>query len=97
MGVLLKNVMEDLVKEEYRQISKELDCCTCEHCTSDILAYALNQLPPKYVVTEKGVLFSKMAQFDTGFKMEVIKHLAEGARRVNANPRHTAEEAGQNK
>lgn len=93
MEVMLKNVMEDLVKEEFNHIAKELGCCTCERCKSDILAYALNQLPPKYVVSEKGVLFSKMAQFDTGFKMEVVKHLAEGARKVNANPRHTEKEA----
>ena len=44
-----KNIMEDLVLEEFENAAQTLGCCTCEDCRNDIIAYALNQLPPKYV------------------------------------------------
>ncbi len=42
---LYKNVMEDLVEFRFDEIQSTLDCCTCEHCRNDIIAYALNLLP----------------------------------------------------
>ena len=46
-----KNMMENLVEDEYGRAASSLGCSTCDICRSDIIAYALNLLPPKYVVT----------------------------------------------
>lgn len=89
MSIKVKNVVEDIVMEVFNEVHPDLDCCTCEQCCSDIVAYALNQMRPKYVSTEKGALFSKTTvAFDSSYKMEVIKVIAEGARVVKENPRH---------
>ena len=55
------NSMERIVEELLREILKdEPDCCTCEHCMDDMMCLALNTVPPKYVSSEKGALFSKI-------------------------------------
>lgn len=89
MCIKVKNVVEDIVMEVFNEVRPDLDCCTCDQCCSDIVAYALNRIQPKYVSTEKGALFSKtMAAFDSSYKMEVIKAIAEGVRVVKEKPRH---------
>ena len=49
-----ENIMEAIVEEELAVMAPELECCTCEQCRNDMAAWALNQLPPKYVVTQAG-------------------------------------------
>ncbi len=59
MAVL--NSMEGIVDVALGELLKEEpDCCTCEHCMDDMKCLALNALPPKYVSSEKGALFSKI-------------------------------------
>lgn len=88
MAVKVKNVVEDIVINVYEEVRPNLECCTCDQCSSDIVAYALNKIQPKYVSTEKGALFSKSAAFDQMYKMDVIKAIAEGSRIVKERPRH---------
>lgn len=54
------NVMELYVEQKMEEILPTTDCCTCDKCLDDIRAMALNKLPPKYVSTDKGRLFSKL-------------------------------------
>ena len=49
----------DLRLEKYLPTS---GCCDCEMCVEDIKCLTLNKLPPKYVSTPKGELFSKVDQ-----------------------------------
>ncbi|MBP5605305.1 MAG: late competence development ComFB family protein [Ruminiclostridium sp.] len=59
MAVL--NSMEGIVDVALSELLKEEpDCCTCDHCMDDMKCLALNALPPKYVSSEKGALFSKI-------------------------------------
>lgn len=88
MEIKVKNVVEDMVINVFNEVKADLECCTCDQCSSDIVAYALNKMPPKYVSTEKGALFSKSIAFDNAYKMEVIKAIAEGSRVVKEHPRH---------
>ena len=77
---LYKNVMEDLVEFRFDEIQSTLDCCTCEHCRNDIIAYALNLLPQKYVVSDKGAV----AQHSS----DIMAALTKGAEIVKKSPRH---------
>jgi competence protein ComFB len=89
MDIKVKNVVEDVVLEIFNETKGGLDCCLCDQCSSDIVAYALNRIPPKYVSTEKGALYSKTtASFDQMYRMEVLKAIAEGSRVVKEHPRH---------
>ena len=59
------NIMEELVTKRvndlYDQV-KDLKApwftCDCEHCRIDTISYVLNRIPPKYVVSGRGLTHS---------------------------------------
>ena len=61
----LKNSNEDLVADLTKEIMAETDMCHCDKCRLDVMALALNHLPPAYVVTFKGELFANIEATDT--------------------------------
>jgi len=83
-----KNYMEDCVIDLLPKVLDTLDVCKCERCRMDILAYALNELPPKYVVSPKGVIYTKLEVMHMQFDADVTSALAMGAKIVKENPRH---------
>lgn len=85
---LYKNIMEDVVEDQFDAMKDSLDCCTCEQCRSDIIAYALNQLPSKYVVSQTGELISKLHNLERQKVTDVRRYLIEAAQLVKENPRH---------
>jgi len=50
----LINVMEIVVEDMLDEVLRQEGVCNCEHCRKDVMAIALNELAPKYVVTEMG-------------------------------------------
>ncbi|MCI8442379.1 MAG: late competence development ComFB family protein [Provencibacterium sp.] len=88
MSTIYKNIMEDIVENKMKQIQETLGCCTCENCRCDIIAYALNQLPPKYVVTAKGEVYSKLYTLSVQHDADVMAALTQGANLVAKRPRH---------
>lgn len=85
---LYRNIMEDLVEDQFDEIKDNLDCCTCEQCRSDIIAYALNQLPSKYVVSEIGELITKLHSLEVQKVTDVRRYLIEASGIVREHPRH---------
>ena len=55
------NVMEELVRDTLEIVLKGYNCCKCEKCRKDMMALALNNLPPHYSVTKKGDVISRTA------------------------------------
>jgi len=86
--IVLKNFMEELVFDAVKDLSKELSVCTCEKCMLDVAAIALNDLPPKYVVTEKGKLYSKIETLKQQFEVDIITAVTKAIEKVNKNPQH---------
>lgn len=84
----LVNVMERLVINKIDEMADSLECCTCEYCKADIAAIVLNQLPSKYVVTEKGALFSKLEQYNQTDIVGLCTKIALAAEIVKEHPRH---------
>jgi competence protein ComFB len=72
------NLMEDIVKacmKELMHVDDALARAT-EQQRNDVMAIALNRLPPKYVTTEKGEIFSKTqlrAQVETDVYQELYR------------------------
>ena len=85
---LYRNMMEEIVEFEYESCREELDCCSCPRCRNDIIAYALSQLPPKYVVTRQGDLYAKLAALRTQTQADITRLLIQAAKIVSASPRH---------
>ena len=53
-----------------------------------MLQHALNDLPPKYVVTEKGELYSKINTLEQQFEVDVVAAITKAAVLVKRRPRH---------
>ena len=83
-----ENMMEAFVEEVLEKIEPELGCCTCEQCRSDIIAWALNQLPPKYVATQAGGAISKADTLRIQHLTDVRTAIIQGAELVKKHPRH---------
>ena len=83
------NVMESVVETTYEQMKDSLGVCACEQCRNDVIALALNYLPPRYVSTASGELYSKASNsFNAQFSADVHKAIAQAAEQVRRNPRH---------
>lgn len=88
MKKTLVNIMEHLVLSKIDEMADSLDCCTCEYCKADIAAIVLNQIPSKYVVTEKGALYSKLEQYNLTDMVGLCTKIALAAEIVREHPRH---------
>lgn len=84
----IKNYMEEIVYNLMKEVLTDINVCTCEKCLMDIAAIALNDLPPKYIVTEKGELYSKINALRQQFEVDVIAAITKAAVIVKRNPRH---------
>ena len=80
--------MEDCVYNMLPKVLNTVDICKCERCKKDIIAYALNRLPPKYVVTEQGHVFAKLGALTIQNEANVLTALSTGAQLIGDNPRH---------
>lgn len=90
--VFLKNYMEDVVWNFLDDLlSKYPEVCHCETCRYDIVALALNQLPPKYVVREQGELYSRINTLEVQHQIDVFAALTKAIMLVKDNPRHANE------
>ncbi|NLM43597.1 MAG: late competence development ComFB family protein [Clostridiales bacterium] len=88
----VKNYMEDVVDLKIDAIIKSIDICNCDKCRLDIKAITLNSLPPRYVVTNKGILYSKLKELEVQFEVDVQKEIVKAAMIVKDNPRHEESE-----
>lgn len=85
----VRNHMEYVVNHMLDSVLKlHPDVCKCERCVSDIKAIALNSLPPKYVATEKGEVFTKANELTIQFEADVIRALVEAIGKVKGKPNH---------
>lgn len=86
--IKMKNYMEDCVEDMLPSVLTELNVCQCERCRMDIMAHVLNKLPPKYVVTKKGHLYTKLSAIQAQFDVDIITAIAKAAEVIAAKPRH---------
>ncbi|GEA18084.1 MAG: competence protein ComFB [Moorella sp. (in: firmicutes)] len=87
--LFLKNYMEDCVWELLDQVlDQEPQACRCDTCRLDIVALALNQLPPRYAVREKGAIYSKLAMLEAQHRADIYRALTQAIMKVKEAPRH---------
>lgn len=87
--MLLRNVTQDIVFEKLDEILKKRpELCNCERCKLDIAALALNALPPRYVVTERGATFSRVNSLDVQISADTVSELTKAIEQVSKEPRH---------
>lgn len=84
----VKNYMERIVEEMLDSVLKDINACNCETCKMDVAAIALNNLPPRYAVTEVGNLYSKLNLLRQQFEIDVVTQITKAAEIVQRKPRH---------
>ena len=91
------NIMEDFVIQRINELFEQISTmntnwftCGCEHCKTDVAAYVLNRIPPKYVVSGRGSIYYRN-EIDAQNKADIDSLIFEGAKIVNSikRPYHT--------
>ena len=83
--------MEDAVANAIVDLHKIYDFCYCEQCRLDILALALNQLPPRYVVTDLGDTYSRADMLETQKEIDILGAVLNAVEVVRQHPRHKSD------
>lgn len=89
----IHNVMEDMVRIEIEENIDSLGICTCPVCRRDLMTLTLNNVPPKYVNTEKGAIISKVGSMSRDEKIKLLAEIAHCAEMVRDRPRHALPES----
>ena len=85
----MHNYMEDIVGETLDiLISERDDLCKCDKCKLDIAAMALNKLSPKYVVTSKGRVYTKLNELEFQHRADILKEVTKAIEFVRVNLKH---------
>jgi len=86
----LVNFMEAAVAltlEELLSESRYKNLHLTEKVKLDILAYTLNRLPCRYVVTDKGHLYARTDELRQQFKTDIVVELSKAIEYITAHPR----------
>lgn len=85
----LHNIMEDMVRIEIEENIDDLGICPCPVCRRDLMTLTLNNVPPKYVNTEKGAIMSKVGSMSRTERIKLLAEIAHCAEMVRDKPRHS--------
>ena len=85
---MLRNYTEEAVNLYLDRWYKDTDICQCNDCRLDVMALMLNNLKPKYVVTDKGALWAQMDDFDPQHRTDFMTIMTQAVQVVKGNPRH---------
>lgn len=79
------NIMENAVSKNIDQVILRFNACSCDRCKCDIAAQALNNLPPKYVVTSP----ESMVKYEEEIENKaVMTALVNAVLKIRSKPRH---------
>lgn len=93
MKLEMRNYMESMIRDRMPAVLAGMpSVCMCERCDMDRLAYALNKMPPKYVVTPMGKMYAKVAQLQVQFEADIVRAITDAAMLVEQNPNHEEDE-----
>jgi len=85
----LINTMEKAVTAQLHELQPRFpQVCFCKRCQLDIIALALNSLPPRYVVTCEGEVYARTSQLRQQYCTDITVALIQAIRKVHNCPRH---------
>lgn len=83
------NVVELLAYEMVADVMDRMEVCTCQKCTSDVLALTLNTLPQKYVTSDAGKQYIQLATYKKQFETDVEIAMMRACMTVKTAPNHS--------
>jgi len=87
---LLENMWVKLILDVILELISKKEMCDCHECVLDVIALALNKLPPKYWVSGKFNAFTPPESFiEDPQNLEIAKKaVLESLKQVTQNPHH---------
>jgi competence protein ComFB len=85
----IRNLVEDHALEAYARLVTHFDdFCGCDLCRVDVLVYALNRIPPRYVAGLEGSVVTDVNLDKDQNRAAIEVAVMEGIRKVRLAPRH---------
>jgi len=86
----LHNLMETVVLQRLDEVlgKNQTGFCNCAQCRLDVVALALNSLPARYVVTERGAVYASANSLGIQHFVDVVAALTKALQVVRQKPRH---------
>lgn len=85
---MIQNMVEEHVTDGYEQLRSHFpDFCGCEICRGDVLVYALNRLPARYVASRSGSIITELNLDRDQTRAQIEVMLMEGFAVVGRTPR----------
>jgi competence protein ComFB len=85
---VIHNKVEEHAQDAYQALRQHFPAfCGCEICHADVLVYALNRLPARYVASEEGRVITELALEKQQNRVGIDVALMEAFRKVQASPR----------
>ena len=85
---MIHNLVEEHVVAAYDQLRSHFpDFCGCEICRSDVLVYALNRLPARYVASLEGTVVTELNLDKDQTRVTIEINVMEGFNKVTRAPR----------
>ncbi|MCL2080371.1 MAG: late competence development ComFB family protein [Oscillospiraceae bacterium] len=88
MEFQLRNYTQEAVQLYLERWFKVSDCCHCDACRMDVTAIMLNNMKPRYVVTDKGALYAQLDEFDPQYRTDLMTLMSQATIVVKNSPRH---------
>lgn len=82
------NILQALVEEQAPYYIDHMLQCTCPRCVADMKAYALTNLPSKYVVLSASQSRAYMSVYAARYERELSVQMMRACVVVNENPHH---------
>ncbi len=85
---MIKNMTEEHVEAAYDGLLPHFsDFCGCETCRGDVLIYALNRVPARYVNTREGSVMTELALEKDQSRAQIEVIVMQGFKKVAVTPR----------
>lgn len=85
---MIQNMVEAHVVAAYDQLRGHFpDFCGCDVCRGDVLVYALNRLPARYVASREGTVVTELNLDKDQTRVTIEINVMEGFRKVARSPR----------
>jgi competence protein ComFB len=86
------NIMEEIVDQRADAMIDRTDMCRCQQCRADVKTHALNHLPPKYVASISGGVFTHTQSTRMQMQAEIMIAIMNAVSLVSKNPKHPMED-----
>jgi competence protein ComFB len=85
---MIKNMAEEHVEAAYDGLLPHFpDFCGCETCRGDVLIFALNRLPARYVNTRVWSVMTELALAKDQARAQIVVIVMQGFKKVALAPR----------